>query len=111
MSDIQIISQTPLSLGELKTKLDKLKTKEESARVTRVKEYIHDFTKLSKDDVAELKKKLEALGIQRLKERIIVKIIDIHPATIDELKILFAGENVTLKQDDLAKILEVIQGK
>lgn len=114
MADIEIISQTPLTLAEVKTKVDKLtsKSKEEpSTRIIKVRDYLNDFTHLKTEDIKELKQKLEALGIQRLKDRIIIKIIDIEPKTVDELKILFAGENVTLKMDDLTKILEATQGK
>lgn len=114
MADIEIISQTPLTLAEVKAKVEKLTSKskeEQSARLTKVKDYLNDFTRLKTEDIKELKQKLEGLGIQRLKDRIIIKIIDIEPKTVDELKILFAGENVTLKMDDLTKILEATQGK
>ncbi len=114
MADIEIISQTPLTLAEVKVKVEKMssKSKEEpSARVLKVKDYLTEFAALETKEVKELKEKLETLGIQRLKDRIIIKIIDIQPRTVDELKILFAGENVTLKLEDLTKILEATQGK
>lgn len=111
MSDIEIISQTPITLAELKSKLSKAKSKEESSRVTRVKGYLDDFAPVELSEAKKLKESIEGLGFQRLKDRIIVKIIDMQPKTTDELKILFAGENITLKQDDLAKIVEVIKGK
>lgn len=111
MADIEIISQTPLTLAEVKAKIEKLSSKskdEPSARMLKVKDYLNDFSQL---EAKEIKERLESLGIQRLKDRIIIKIIDIQPRTVDELKILFVGENVTLKIDDLTKILEAIQGK
>lgn len=114
MADIEIISQTPLTLAEVKANIEKLSSKskdEPSARMLKVKDYLNDFSQLEAKEIKELKERLENLGIQRLKDRIIIKIIDIQPRTVDELKILFAGENVTLKTDDLTKILEAIQGK
>ena len=114
MADIEIISQTPLTLAEVKVKVEKISSKgkeEPSARMVKVRDYMNDFSSLESKSVKELKEKLENLGIQRLKDRIIIKIIDIQPRTVDELKILFAGENVTLKTDDLTKILEAVQGK
>lgn len=115
MADLEIISQNPITLAETKAKIEKItkgkKDEEVSSRVTRVREYLAEFTGLTEKDVQEMKKKFELLGIQRLKDRIIIKIIDIQPKTVEELKILFTGENVTLKQEDLTKILEVIQSK
>lgn len=115
MADLEIISQNPITLAEVKARLSEItkgkKTEEVSARITRVNNYIAEFTDISESDAKDLKDKLDTLGIQRLKERIIAKIIDIQPANLDELKILFAGENVTLKQEDMAKILEVIKSK
>lgn len=113
MADLEIISKNPITLVELKSRIDTIvKSKEDSSvRVTRVQEYLQDFVEISLEDAEQMKAKINALEIQRLKERIVIKIIDTQPKTVDELKILFTGENVTLKQEDLVKILEVVQNK
>jgi DNA-directed RNA polymerase subunit F len=113
MAEIEIVSQNPLTLAEVKSRLSKLakEGEEPSTRVSRVMQYIDDFTEMKDKEVQELKKKFEELGIQRLKDKIIVKIIDVQPKSVDDLKILFIGENVTLKADDLNRIIEVINGK
>lgn len=113
MTDLEIISKNPVALAEMKAKLEATtkgkKDEDLSARVVRVKEYLNDFAEFDVKEVEELKKKFEGLGIQRLKDRIIIKMIDIQPSTIEELKTIFTGENVTLKQEDMTKILEVIE--
>ena len=61
------------------------------------------------EKIEDIKKKLSAVDIGRLKERHINKIIDIRPKNSDELKAVLSGENLTLKQDDLNKVLEAIK--
>ena len=56
----------------------RIKLEPESARYLNnyfVKEYLDEFTSVNEKDVKEIKAKFEALGIQRLKDRIIIKII------------------------------------
>ena len=54
-------------------------------------------------------KELEKLNIPRLKERQMVKIIDILPTDIDSLRTLLIGENLIIKQEDLIKIVDVVK--
>ena len=67
------------------------------------------FAKADSKKVKEVRKKLEELGISRLKPRHVNKIIDIMPKDIGSLRAVFAGENITLKQEDLKKILECLK--
>lgn len=111
MAEIEISEENALTLAELKEKLVAIKKrdKELGFRATKSKEYLDKFAKLSLKQVNDLKKKLNELGIPRLKDRHIVKIIDIMPEDLDSLKMIFAGENVTIKQDDLKRILECLK--
>ena len=45
----------------------------------------------------------------RLKETHIAKIVDLEPKDIDSLKAIFASENITLRPEDLKRIVECIQ--
>ena len=111
MPDIEIINETPLTMHEMKEKLESLKKelKEEfPQRATKTFEYINSFAK-DKKNIEESLKKLQSLDIARLKPRHIVKVLDIYPDDIETLKAIFTGENITLKQDDLKKILECIK--
>jgi len=104
---IEIIEENPISLvgvkGILKGK------KELSERELKVKEYIDVFGKLDKKKEAELRKKLNSLEISRLKDRHIVKIIDLLPEDVDDLKVLMSGEPLSLKQEDIKKIVNVVK--
>ena len=65
--------------------------------------------KMKKKESDEIRKKLEDLNISRLKDKHIAKIIDIQPKDMDSLKSLFTGETISLKQEELQKVLECIK--
>jgi DNA-directed RNA polymerase subunit F len=113
MSGIEILNENTLNLAELKDRLESVKKRdgELNARSTKMYNYIGKFLKKTDDSkkIAEVKKKLSDVDIGRLKERHINKIIDIRPKNADELKAILSGENLTLKQDDLNKVLEAIK--
>ena len=77
--------------------------------LTRQKEYLANFT-VKEKGIPALKKKIEELNISRLKERHIVKLIDVMPKDIDSLKMILSGESLTLKEEDYQKLLEALQG-
>ncbi|MBS3135289.1 hypothetical protein J4406_02885 [Candidatus Woesearchaeota archaeon] len=108
MANLEIINENSLSMQDLREKLDKIKKRDETLNPRGIKtyEYINRF---AKKDNKELKKNLEKLGILRLKDKHINKIIDILPKDIDSLKSVLSGENLTLKQEDLSKIVETIK--
>lgn len=111
MPEITVINEVPITMLEMKKKLDGIekRDKELNFRAKKVKEYLDIFVTKENKKNDELKKKIMALNISRLRERHITKILDIMPNDIDSLKILFSGDNITIKQEDLDNILKVIQ--
>jgi len=106
---LQIIKETPMTLAEVKSELSKIQKKEElSFRSNKTNEYLQqlDIMSLTKSD--ELRKKLEGLKLPRLKEEHIVKIIDVLPATVNDLKVLLQGYTVTVNQENMKKIVETV---
>jgi len=110
MSNPEIISETPVSLFELKEELAKIKKrdKELNFRANKVEEYLGQFVHLKDKQYAELKEKIEKLQVPRLRDQHIFKIIDLMPASIDELKIILQGYTITVNNDNLKKIVEII---
>lgn len=108
MSELKIINETPISIVETREFLEKIekRDKELSEKATKTKEHINKITKKTPKDIKEIKKKLEAAGIARLKPRQIVKLLDIYPKDTDTIKTIFTSESITLKQEDINKILE-----
>ncbi len=113
MSHVDIVSERPLNITELKERLLEIKKrdKELTPRASKTLDYLNQFSKLKNNQAESLKKKINALNIPRLKDRHICKIIDIYPEDIDGLRILFTGENIQPKQEDLNRILVILQEK
>lgn len=109
MSELDIVSEVPLTMADVKFRLEAIKKekKELNFRAEKVLEYANSFVTLKEKEFEDVKKELNDLGIGRLKEKNIAKIIDVMPEDMESLKIIFTSENLTLKQDDLTKILEV----
>ena len=110
MAEINVVYEVPITMLDMKKKLEEIekRDKELNFRAKRVKEYLDMFVGKEHKKQEELKKKIMELNISRLKERHITKILDVIPKDIDSLKILFSGENITIKQEDLENILKVI---
>ena len=106
---MEIISKKSLSLNEIKEKLDEIKKrdKELNFRGKKVSEYLNVVT--GKKDNKELRKDLENLGITRLNEYHMTIIMNIMPVDIDSLRTILSGENLTLKQEDLEKVLDAVK--
>ena len=65
--------------------------------------------KIDKKTALELKQKLLSLDIPRLKDRQIIKIVDMLPEDIEELRAVFTGEVTTITQENLEKIVEAVK--
>lgn len=111
MGRIEIIEEKALTLTEAKELISKIekRDKEISIRSQKTKEYLNKFAKLDKKEIKELKEKLLKLNITRLKEKTIAKLIDIQPKDMDSLRTILTAENLTLKQEDLQKIIECLK--
>ncbi len=111
MTNVDIINEVPLTMAELKEKLEEIKKrdKELKPRALKTHEYLQKFVSIKGKDAIKIKEDLLKLQIPRLKERHIIKIIDITPKDVEALKLIFVGENITLKQDDLEKILNALK--
>lgn len=106
----KILSETPISLAHLKADLDRIKARdtELNFRGQKTDEHLQIFAKLTVDEADELKKKLDALEIPRLKEEIVIKLLDLLPSSSEDLKVIMQGYNLTLTADNLKKIADVI---
>lgn len=110
MSELQKISETPITLVKLKDELERIEKRDKtlSARSVRVKEYLDIFVQMDTKKTEELINKLKELSLLRLKDRHIVKIVDLLPKDVEKLKMILAGESSTLKTEDLQKVVDVI---
>jgi len=109
MVEIDIIEQRPVSLVEVKEMLETAKKtiKELNFRAEKVSNYLADNVSIDKNKYKELYEKLSKL--EKLRDRLIVKILDVMPEDIDTLKTLFTGEAISLKGEELKQILDVLK--
>lgn len=108
----QIMSETPIGMVEIKKELELIKTRdgELNFRANKTEEYLQHFIELGPKKFEELKTKLEELNIARIKPVHIIKIADVMPETVNELKVIMQAYPVTIKSEDLKKIVDVVKG-
>ncbi|MCD4760103.1 hypothetical protein K8R33_04410 [archaeon] len=105
---MEIVNETPISLPEMEKHIQGIKKrdKELNFRAKKVEEYLKVVQKTK--DYEKLKNELEEAGIGRLKLKHITLIINILPTDMDSLRTVLSGENITLKDEDLKKIIEIV---
>ena len=67
-------------------------------------DHVTKFSKLSLEDTEKLIKELEEI----VKHRHAVRIADLMPEDLPDLRLMFAKERVPLKKEDMEKILEIV---
>lgn len=110
MTKPEILEKKPVSLVEVKSILKKLKGRDEelSYRAGKTEEYVNAAVKLKAKEASDIQKKIEELDIPRMKEEHIIKIIDTVPRSLAELKVILQGYTVTITNDNLNKIVTII---
>ena len=105
-----IISETPITMAELKDGIAKVRKRdiEGSFRVKRTEEYLSSFTVLTSKDSGAAFEKLMKLGIPRLRDTHVCKLIDLMPKDLNELKLILQGYTITVSNENLKKILDVL---
>lgn len=111
MSNLELIEEKPISLQSLKDKLDEVKKrdKELNFRGKKTEDYLNTVSKVISKKAVEIEKTLVSLGISRLRDKHIKKIVDIQPRDLDSLRAVLSGENITLKNEDLEKIVQTVK--
>ena len=97
-----IISKEPLSMGEAFKYI-----KGDESSETDIVGFIKKFIKIKKGQSEELRKKLQALELMKVKDEHIAKIIDLVPETKEELNKIFV--DVSLDEDEFQKIINTIK--
>lgn len=72
-----------------------------------IRKFIKKFMKLKPEDAKKMREKLATLGLLKLKQEYIAKIIDIMPENQENLNKIFT--DVGLDEDESKKILDTIE--
>lgn len=105
--EYESISETFVPLARVKDILDKVEDKTYEQKVTY--DYAKKFAKLDTKKAEALIKKLSELKMRKLKDKQIVKIVDLLPKDMEDLKVILAKSQMPLKEDELQKILEIVK--
>ena len=91
-----------LSLAETKEIVETIDKEEKEIKV-----FLKKFIKLEIKEAKELRKDLENLGLIKVKEEHITKIIDLLPEDPSDVNKIFV--DVSLDENEINKILEIIK--
>ena len=97
-----IISKEPVSMSEA---VGYIKDEEKLGKETKI--FIKKFAKLNPKEAKELKEKLKALDLIKLREEHIMGIIDLLPEDDEDLNKICVG--VGLNEDETKKILDTVK--
>ena len=108
MTKPEIIEEHPINMVQLKEELEAIKKRDKELGTvsTKTVEYLGQFVSLTPKKAKEMEDKLRALKISRLKDEFIIKIIDVMPTTVEDLKVLLQGYVVSINQSDMKKIID-----
>ena len=106
----QVVEEVPLNIVEVKEMLRKIKDRDQELnfRAQKTAEYLEAINTIKPKQAKELKEKLEALEIPRVKEAQVQKIIDIMPKTVEGVKTVFSGLNISVTADNVKKVATLI---
>lgn len=99
----------PVSLSEVKNILKKIeKEREELLYEQKIAlEHSNKFARLTEKKTKDLIKELKTLEF--IQNNQAYKIADILPVTEDDVKTIFAKERITLKENDIKSILDIVK--
>ncbi len=104
---MKIIESRPVPMGVAKEIMLSKNSEELTYEQKLAVEHLSKFTKLEKEKAEKLFEELSQ--ITKLSPQIIVQIVDILPQTADELRVILAAEKISLKEDEMKKILETVK--
>ena len=105
---MKVIKNEPVAMSEAKEVMVKREKEGELKYEQKVAmEHLTKFTKLKKSDAKKLNDELS--NVLRMSPETLVQIINILPKTPDELRMIFAREKFSLKEDEIKNILEIVK--
>jgi DNA-directed RNA polymerase subunit F len=109
MYDYEVLEENSIPIAEAMEIMKKAPSKELTFEQKQALEHVKKMSKLKPKEAAELRKELEGLNIRKLKDISIVRIIDIVPATTEELKFIVADTKTSFDKEELEKIAEIVK--
>lgn len=111
MSNPQILEEHPINVVMVHDALKRIKKRDSELnfRSTRTEEYLDQFPLMKPKDAEAAIEALEKLKITRLREVQLHKLIDICPRTIEAVRTILSGYNISISAEDQKKIVNIIE--
>jgi len=100
-----ILDRTPLNMNEVQ---EIIKDLPESDKKQETELFLKKFLKTKSEQSKKIKQELEKLDSIKIKREHIVKISDLLPTDVLDLNKIFI--DVSLNEDEINKILEIVKG-
>jgi DNA-directed RNA polymerase subunit F len=107
MVDYELIEEKFVAAAKVKEVLEQ--RKELSYEQKLALEHAKEVARLSPKQAEQLIQELKALEMRKLKDEIIVKLVNLLPRDVEDLKVLLLGTKVTFKTEELEKIIEILK--
>jgi DNA-directed RNA polymerase subunit F len=110
MTRPEVLSEEPMTMSELKGEVERIKERdgELGFRGNKAEDYLNTFVKLSFKDTTKLIEDIKGLKIPRLGEDIVLKVVDILPKNVEEMKIVLQAYHVTVTKENMQKICDAV---
>jgi len=98
-------------MSELKESLKNIKKRdgELSFRATKTEEYLDSFSLLKEKEAKDLVESIEKLKIPRFKKEYVLKIVDLLPATSEDVKLILQGYPLSISDENVHAIAKVVK--
>ena len=107
VGNYDVLKEEFIPISKVKKILDEIAEKTYEQKLAF--EHVKRFAKTKPEKVEAIVKDLVALEMRRLKEEHIIKIVDLMPKDMDDLKTIFAGVKPAFKEEELEKIIEIVK--
>ncbi len=98
----------PVGMSEAKKIMTSVEKKKELSYEQKIAlEHLNKFTKIEQADADKFLEEMSK--VLRMSPETMVKILDLAPQNPDELRMVFAREKFSLKEDEVKRILEIVK--
>ena len=101
------VKETFVPISKVKEILEEVKDKNYEQKLAY--EHAKKFSKLDAKKAQKLVEELSKLEMRKLKDDQIVKIVDIMPKDMEDLKVILEKSKIQFKEEELQKILEIVK--
>lgn len=105
----EVLGSESVDLAAVKEILKDKPKKEMTYEQKMAYENANEFVKLTKKKAEQLIAELKGLGLMKLTDEMMIKLVDLLPGTIDELKIMLANSKIAFKKKELEDIMTIVK--